>query len=77
MSIFIGEENGYAELNDIAEVANGIGDFLTETELKNLVEKYGFTLKNRHIVKPFEGIEDVDAFVALASELLEKERSRR
>lgn len=66
MSIFIGEENGYAELNDIAEIANGIGDFLTEAELKNW-----------HIVKPFEGIEDVDAFVALASELLEKGRNRR
>lgn len=77
VSIFIGEENGYAELNDIAEIANGIGDFLTETELKNLAEKYGFSLRNWHIVKPFEGIEDVDAFVSLAEELLEKGRNRR
>ena len=70
VSIFISEENGYAELNDVAEIANGIGDFLTETELRDLAEKYGFSLKNRHIVKPFEGIADVDAFVSLAGELL-------
>lgn len=74
VSVFISEENGYAELDDVAEIANGIGDELTESELETLAKKYGFALKNWHIVKSFEGIEDMDAFVSLAEELLKRGR---
>lgn len=74
VSIFLSDENGYAELNDVAEIANGIGDGLSETELETLAKKYGFSLTDWHIEKPFEGIEDVDAFVSLVEELLKRGR---
>lgn len=51
VSLILYEENGEAYINDGAEVANGIGCDLNESELKTITKAFGFYLEDWHIVK--------------------------
>ncbi len=65
VSLILYEENGEAYLNDGAEVANGVGYDLNESELKTIAKAFGFYLDDWHITKKFESVQDVKSFIDL------------
>lgn len=65
VSLILYEENGEAYINDGAEVANGIGCDLNESELKTIAKAFGFYLEDWHIVKKIESVRDIESFIAL------------
>ena len=65
VSLILYEENGEAYINDGAEVANGIGCNLNESELKTIAKAFGFYLEDWHIVKKIKSVRDIESFIAL------------
>ena len=65
VSLILYEENGEAYINDGAEVANGIGYDLNESELKTIAKAFGFYLEDWHIAKKFESVCDIESFIDL------------
>ena len=65
VSLILYEENGEAYINDGAQVANGIGCDLNESELKTIAKAFGFYLEDWHIVKKIESVHDIESFIAL------------
>lgn len=59
------EKNGVATLTDCAEVANGVGENLTEEELESVSHLFGFSVNDWHIEKTYEGVDDVKKFCEL------------
>lgn len=63
------EENGEAMLTDCAEVANGVGENLSEEELKDLARLFGFEVNDWHIEKKYESVNDVENFCSLVESI--------
>lgn len=65
ISLYLIDKQGTLYLNDCADTANGIGEKLTENQLRELAAEHGFSLDDWHVVKEFESVADVDDFVRM------------
>lgn len=65
ISIFLTEYKGNAFLSDGADIANGVGDYLEETELNDIARRFGFELNDWHIQKKYESNDDIYRFIEL------------
>lgn len=63
--IYVVPVNGTAFLTDGADVANGIGDKLSEKELYKIVKMFKFELNDWHIEKIYNNNDDIYRFFEL------------
>lgn len=63
--IYVVPVNGSAFLTDGADVANGIGDKLSEEELHKIAKMFEFELHDWHIEKRYNNNDDIYRFFEL------------
>ncbi len=65
ISLLLIDVGGTAVLTDCADVANGVGDRLTEEQIISLAERFGFHVTDWHIEKTYTGPGDIGDFIRL------------